>query len=252
MFRITTKAAPLPAVRRLPGQSLRDEKERLCDDRLLPYVVAPATFWLIWLVQSIYSWTKAPPQPRFWLAVAIIVTGSSAIGFLRLIDTFRRLNRGERGELRVAEVLADLRSAGYRAIHDLVCHGFNVDHVLVGPGGVFAIETKFRSGRGLIEFRNGEGLFVDGRPEDKDCLKQARANAAEVNRLIKENCAREAWVTPLVVFVGDWKVKDNWRNTDARVFTADQLPRYIRQQQPELTKREIELIASHLERSVKC
>ena len=51
---------------------------------------------------------------------------------------------------------------------------FNIDHVLVGPGGVFAIETKFRSGRGEITFRNGEGLFVGGRIEEKDCLKQAR------------------------------------------------------------------------------
>jgi hypothetical protein len=162
-----------------------------------------------------------------------------------------QLNRGERGELRVAEVLDDLRSSGYRAFHDLVQEGFNIDHVVVGPAGVFAIETKFRSGSGEITFRNGEGLFVGGFPDERDCLKQARGNAREMNQLIKETCQLDIWVKPVVVFVDDWKVKDDWRNTDARVFTTDTLGRHIVNQQPRLTGKEIELIASHLKRSAK-
>jgi hypothetical protein len=128
---------------------------------------------------------------------------------------------------------------------------FNIDHVLVGPGGVFAIETKFRSGTGEITFRNGEGLFVGGIPEEKNCLKQARANAAEISRLIVECCGRRERVTPLVVFVGDWRIRDDWRDTDTRVFTPDGLARYIRNQQPTLKRSEIDLIAPHLERSAK-
>jgi hypothetical protein len=72
---------------------------------------------------------------------------------------------------------------------------------------VFAIETKFRSGQGEITFRNGEGLFIDGFPEEKDSLKQAQGNAREVHQLIKDNCGLYEWVWPLVVFVGDWRVK---------------------------------------------
>jgi hypothetical protein len=153
--------------------------------------------------------------------------------------------------LRVAEVLDDLRGYGYRVTHDLTRDGFNIDHVAVGPAGVFAIETKFRSGEGEITFRNGEGLFVGGFPEEKDSLKQARGNAREVNRIIKENCDVDEWVWPLVVFVGDWRVKNDWRTTDARVLTPDTVVQYISNQQPRLTGREIELIASHLERSAK-
>lgn len=173
------------------------------------------------------------------------------IAYLRLIPRARRLVRGERGELRVAEVLDDLRPHGYRPFHDVVRDGFNVDHVVVGPGGVFAIETKFRSGQGEITFRNGQGLFVDGKAEEKDSLKQARGNAKEVNRMIREHCGFDEWVWPLVVFVGDWRVKNDWRTTDARVFTPDKLVKHIVNQQPCLTSREIELIASHLERSAK-
>jgi hypothetical protein len=217
----------------------------------LPFIVfTPLGLWFIWFTHWLPLHGHRVP-PNFWLYLAIIVTGMAAIAYLRLIPRARRLVRGERGELRVAEVLDDLRRYEYRLFHDVVRDGFNVDHVVVGPGGVFAIETKFRSGTGEITFRNGEGLFVGGFPEEKDSLNQARASAAEVNRLIKETCQMDVWVKPVVVFVGEWRVRNDWRTTDARVFTPVGLANHIVNQQPSLTRREIDLIASHLERSAK-
>jgi Nuclease-related domain len=245
------KKQPVLKVRRRAGQSIRDEKERLLENRLMPYLFGPAFLWMIFAVEAIHSWSHEPPQLRLWLCLAIVVTGFAWIGYRRLFPQFRNLNRGERGELRVAEILDDLRGIGYRAFHDLVGNGYNIDHVVVGPAGVFAIETKFRSGYGEIEFRNGEGLFVGGYPEEKDCLKQARGNAFEVNRIIKDTCGIYQPVKPLVVFVGDWKIKNRWRHTDARVLSTDQITDYFDRQQPELMRREIDLICSHLERSVK-
>jgi hypothetical protein len=237
----------LPSVQRRPGQSIREEWDRLVNDHLPFIIFTTCVLWFVWFTH----WQQPRLSPNFWLSLAIIVTGIAAIAYLRLIPRARRLIRGERGELRVAEVLDDLRRFEYRPFHDVVQSGFNVDHVVVGPGGVFAIETKFRSGQGVITFRNGKGLFVGGFPEEKDSLKQARGNAAEVNHLIKENCKLDIWVKPVVVFVGDWRVKNDWRNTDVRVFTTETLGRHILNQQPQLTRKEIELIASHLERSAK-
>jgi hypothetical protein len=170
---------------------------------------------------------------------------------MRLFHIARRFNRGERGERHVADVLEELRADGYKPIHDIVGDGFNVDHVLVGPAGVFAIETKFRAGHGEITFQNGETLVVGGFPEEKDCLKQARGSAKAISQLIAVNCGRVEWVKPIVVFVGDWKIRNQWRDTEARVFTLDGLLGYIRDQQPRFTRNEIQLIASHLERSGK-
>jgi hypothetical protein len=51
--------------------------------------------------------------------------------------------------------------------------------------------------------------------------------------------------------VGEWRVKNEWQTTDARVFTTDKLVRHIVNQQPRLKQSEIKLIASHLERSAK-
>ena len=66
-----------------------------------------------------------------------------------------------------------------------------------------------------------------------------------VHKLIREHAGLEVFVKPLVVFVGDWSVKDKWRDTDVRVITADGVARYFdRQDQPELTRREkIDLFA---------
>lgn len=242
---------PLLKVPRLPGQSLRDEKERLIDDRLTPFYWGTAVLWALWALEEFHAVTNRSPEPGIFLSLAIMATGVSVFVFRRLFQAFRRLNRGEHGELRVAEVLDDLRSFGYRAFHDLTRDGYNIDHVVVGPAGVFAIETKFRSGQGEISFRNGEGLFVGGFPEEKDSLRQARSNAAEVNRLIKETCGIDEWVKPIVVFVGEWRVRNEWQNTDARVFTTDKLIHHIVSQQPRLKRSEIKLIASHLDRSAK-
>jgi hypothetical protein len=251
MFPEKKKRSTVPVVRRTPGQSLREEWDRLISEKLPFVVFVPCMLWFVWVTHWLNVGNKNPLSPRFWLGSAIVVTGIAAIAYLRLIPKARRLVRGERGELRVAEVLDDLRSFGYRPFHDLKRDGFNIDHVVVGPAGVFAVETKFRSGGGEIEFRNGEGLFVDGYPDEKDCLKQARGNAREVNRIIRENCGFNEWVWPLVVFVGDWHVKNDWQTTDARVFTAETLARHIVNQQPRLKQSEIALIASHLDRSVK-
>lgn len=237
--------------RRLPGQSIREKKEKLTDEKFVPYFFAPVILWVVFLVELWHSLTKSQPSPRFSFIVAGIATVVSLIGFCRLIRQFRNLSRGERGELSVAEALDELRKDGYRVIHDIVREGFNIDHVLVGPAGVFAIETKFRSGQGVIEFRNGEGLFVGGRQEEGDPLKQARSNARDVNRLIRENCGVDEYVKPVLVYCGDWKVKNAWRDTDARVFTQGTVGEYVRRQQPAMTRCEIELIASHLERSAR-
>lgn len=259
----TRKWRPLPPVRRTAGESLRQARERLEENWLLPLVSAVVLSWGFWFVTQMQVWQHQPPQPGLYLGLAIIVTGVAAIVLGRLFGVFRNLNRGERGELLVAEQLEELRAMGYRPFHDIPGDGFNVDHVVVGPAGVFAIETKFRSGSGRIS--NGamaRGADYNGQAErlsaesgqrpnpQVDWAAQARGCAAEVHRMIRESCGLYQWVTPLVVVVGDWTLVDQRAQTETRVVPLARLQDYFRwQDQPELTKREIDLIASHLERT---
>jgi hypothetical protein len=55
--------------------------------------------------------------------------------------------KGLTGERQVADVLASLDDVGVVAVHDLELGLGNVDHVAIGPTGVFAIETKNWAGR---------------------------------------------------------------------------------------------------------
>ena len=54
---------------------------------------------------------------------------------------------------------------GYQVFRDLIGDGFNVDHVVIGPAGVFAVETRSRSRpvRGSLKINfDGERVLVVG------------------------------------------------------------------------------------------
>lgn len=246
------RRSTLPTVRRTAGQSLREEWDRLVNDNLPFVVFVPLMFWFVWFVQWLQVSRKAP-SPEFWLASAIIITGVAAIAYLRLIPKAWNLVRGERGERKIGEILEAARAQGYRAYHDLVEDGFNIDHVVVGPSGIYAIETKFRSGYGEIEYRNGSGLFIVGSKceDERDPLAQARGSARAVRVKLKEQTSTNYPVKAVLVYVGDWKIKNAGRDTDVAVLSTNELENYFVRYQPELSPNEIQMIASHLERSAK-
>jgi hypothetical protein len=71
---------------------------------------------------------------------------------LRLLLATRRVEpvadrwaRGARGERRVGAILEGL-GPDWHVLHDVSLGRGNIDHVLIGPGGTFTIETK-RSSR---------------------------------------------------------------------------------------------------------
>ncbi|HWM25732.1 MAG TPA: nuclease-related domain-containing protein [Chthoniobacterales bacterium] len=158
-------------VRRTAGQSIRDEKERLIDNWFIPFYFSTGFLWILWLLEESRARNPQPPAPNLFLCLAIIATGISVIVFGRLWRNLRRLSRGERGERRVAEILDDLRGSGYRAFHDLVGDGFNIDHVVVGPAGVFAIETKFEAAPAKSNIEMGRVSFSRvGRSTKKNAI----------------------------------------------------------------------------------
>ncbi len=48
-------------------------------------------------------------------------------------------------EMAVGQELNNPMCAGYRVYNDVPAEGLNIDHVVVGRNGVFAVETKGRS-----------------------------------------------------------------------------------------------------------
>jgi Nuclease-related domain len=87
-----------------------------------------------------------------WIAVVIIAVIASlwfAYQLWKVINLRRRIRLGFEGERQVGEALNQLMLVGYRVFHDFLITDKprtirNIDHIVIGPNGVFAVETKTR------------------------------------------------------------------------------------------------------------
>lgn len=99
---------------------------------------------------------------------------------------FGRFMKGARGEEAVARELSML-PAGWTVFHGVPSRssrgGQDFDHVVLGPGGVFAIETKNWSGPVKIE---GGAVTIGGVPVARSPVVQARREADELRKAIGE------------------------------------------------------------------
>lgn len=135
---------------------------------------------------------------------------------------FRRL--GLLGEQSVAEQLQSLLAEGYRVFHDVPGNGkWNIDHVVVGPAGVFAIETKCKTKRpGKKGERDHEAVF-DGKAihfpwgYDTEALEQARRNATWLANTLSKTTGERVAARPIVALPG-WFVTLK-ANSDVKVLT---------------------------------
>ena len=119
----------------------------------------------------------------------------SLMAGLRRVESFYK---GARGEEKVSGILESLPDS-YHVFNDFTVGRNHVDHVVAGPGGVFAIETKFWNGKVTVE--DGH-VLLDGQLPDRSPLSQAVHEAA----LVKNALVAAGWsgtVTPVVAFASD-------------------------------------------------
>lgn len=116
----------------------------------------------------------------------------------RLQQSAELWERGAEGERRTAEALSALPSETWTVFHDLRWPGrryANVDHVVVGPPGVFVIDSKNWSG--TVAIRDGV-LRCNGYAKEKQVSDAAEA-ALAVSRLTP--LLRPDLVKPVLCFV---------------------------------------------------
>jgi hypothetical protein len=88
--------------------------------------------------------------PRLGLVVAALAVAAAGWGLrFRPSPDAVAWRRGAVGERRTARLLAALERHGWAVLHDLVVPGSpaNLDHLVIGPGGVFVIDSKQYRGR---------------------------------------------------------------------------------------------------------
>jgi hypothetical protein len=130
--------------------------------------------------------------------VAAMITLREADG--RRLDVFSHL-KGYRGEHMVADLLGMLEPFGYRVIHGIEFvddkgHTMNIDHTVVGPTGVFAIETKNWNGR--MWKTEGDRLLHNGVDETRR-VGQTASEAIELKRRLNAAHIPVRWVEGVLV-----------------------------------------------------
>ncbi|HEU6439471.1 MAG TPA: nuclease-related domain-containing protein [Terriglobales bacterium] len=104
---------------------------------------------------------------------------------------------GAQGELRTARLLEPLEGEGFRILHDRQIPGSraNIDHIVIGPPGIYVVETK--SLGGSLQIRDND-VFVAGRRRTKMIDEVKREALAVQIALAKEIAARGWMVTPVI------------------------------------------------------
>ena len=146
------------------------------------------------------------PVPR----VSLTLAGLGLIGLAGLLAVTLRFSqrqladfiKGARGEEGVARILG-LLPAAYDVFHGLAItpeRGTptgDLDHVIVGPNGVFLVETK--NWAGPITVSDGRILY-DGREPDRAPLEQVNRAADALRALLRSACQGAVPVQPIVCF----------------------------------------------------
>ena len=241
------KEPPLPQA----GQSLRQMRDDLFDKVVLWIFLGVAVVSFAAL-EWFRKYCNMPPEPWIWTIIAVAAAGISAWRILKIRSELGNLSLGEKGERVVGQSLDDLRARGYVVIHDLPGDGWNIDHVIVGPGGVFAIETKTRmkpSGRPSEVVYDGETITVDGFAPERDPVIQVRAAARDVKQIIKRTSARDVQVQPVVLFPGWFTTQSGPR--DIWVLNESAFPKWVENEPDTLSPDDVALIAEGLRMYVR-
>jgi len=110
------------------------------------------------------------------------------------------------GERWTGQALRELESQGWRIFDDLTASHGNIDHVVVGPSGVFLLDSKRWRGSVTVD---GDSAVVR-RMEDPDLPGQYRSPAhvkglaREVSEAVRASTRARVWVTPVIVVWADF------------------------------------------------
>jgi hypothetical protein len=139
-----------------------------------------------------------------------------------VLPLVERHDRGATGEEHVGDLLDSLEGDGWHVIHDASLGYGNVDHILIGPAGVFTVETK--SHPGPVRVGRVHGAI----------LSQAQAQRKAIERVTGET------VEPLIVFSRAWVDKPLARRKGVRVTPARMLAGYLERRPAALTREQVE------------
>ena len=190
---------------------------------------------------------------RAWLWSSGAVTGALLVALMAMResppDYIANWQLGAWGEKATAKALNPLVREGWRILHDLQQKHGNIDHIAVGPGGVFLLNSKWLIGGVDV---HDDGVLVR-RIEDPTLTYQrrlgpaARGSAAELSRRLK-SARVSSWVQPVIVLNGRFAV--GMRAEKGVDYVAeDHLANFLRDRAVRLTCTEIDRVTEAVSRA---
>jgi Nuclease-related domain len=153
---------------------------------------------------------------------------------------------GADGEEAVGARLASLEPHGWRILHavNVGTRGSDIDHVAVGPGGVYTLNTKTHLGHRMTVYEHA--ILVDG--HNQPYLRNSRHEAARATRLLTQACGFAVTAMPLIVVLCD-ALTVRHQPADVQVVGRRDIALWLRKRPAVLAAVEIDAIWEHARRS---
>ncbi len=194
------------------GFTLQNRLEELQLEIALSFgfgLFVPLWFYSMWL--SVHNWNPQAATGSLLALFVIAGAGGFAVLLARTVRNYRSLRRvrmGLDGELAAGQELDRLMKHGCRVFHDVPAGRQNIDHVVVGPTGVLAVETKSRDranrGRGAedatVNFDGYRLRFPD--EAQSSYLEQATRQARWLRDWLTRALGEDVPVQPVLALPG--------------------------------------------------
>ena len=199
---------------RSPGESISEQiedKSLDVDSYLTALAIAPLLCYAMYLQRN--------PSELNAILLTIVGFGFTvffAYKLVRLSKIRNNLKLGYDAELAVGQELNSLMRDGYYVFHDVHLNNsvddYNIDHVVVGTTGVFAVETKGHSKpiqkNGKAEFKvkfNGTQLIFPTWVESEP-VEQAKRQASALQKWLSSAIGEAVEVKPVLAIPG-WYIE---------------------------------------------
>ena len=213
-----------------------------------PLVVAA----LLGVAVAVLLWLYAPHGQ--FLAGAFL--GATEAWIIAIRDSppefIAKWKRGGEGERRTGKALARLERDGWKSFHHRQAKYGDLDHVVVGPGGVYLLDSKNLNGTLTVEPEGLTASYGDS-PRDSYSLsrlgRSMKREASNLKSRIAETTGVVLWVQSVVVVWGEFWEREVEQD-DVVYVRGDYLADWLRARPHRLTARDMQPIQEGLEAEI--
>ena len=234
---------------RTPGYTLQKQLDQIRSD-MLALLASATPFPLLALALYQTRTDKWSFHPAFIALLGTLPVIYAAIHLAKLVKQARNTRLGMEAEMAAGQELSLLMKDGFDVYHDVPGDtAFNIDHVVVGPSGVFAVETKGRAKpvkeNGHVLRYEDEVLKFPGWQETAP-IEQAKRNADWLKKWLSSAVGEQVEARPVLIFPG-WYVERSSRTSVAVISGSNNRNCFLKQCGATLPEQLIKRISHQLD-----